>query len=52
MCLGTATTHCLEVGGKHSEKQHFSSMMACAEMVPDGGALYAAQLAPSQASLS
>ena len=32
VCLGTAMTHCLWVGGKHTEKQHFSLMMACAEI--------------------
>ena len=31
-CLGTAMNHCLEVGGAHVEKQHFTLMMACAEI--------------------
>ena len=31
-CMGTAMTHCLEVGGKHTEPAHFRLMMACAEM--------------------
>lgn len=31
-CLGTAMTHCLEMGGKHVEPQHFRLMMACAEI--------------------
>ena len=30
-CLGMASTHCLEVGGKHVEPAHFRAMMACAE---------------------
>ena len=32
MCLSTAMNHCLEMGGKHTEKPHFTLMMACAEM--------------------
>ena len=31
-CLSTAMNHCLEMGGEHGEKSHFSLMMACAEM--------------------
>src|SRR5882762_1824171 len=31
-CLGTAMTHCLETGGKHTEPAHFRLMMACAEI--------------------
>jgi hypothetical protein len=31
-CLFMAMNHCLELGGKHVEKQHFTLMMACAEM--------------------
>ncbi len=31
-CLHTATTHCLEVGGKHVEATHFRLMMDCAEI--------------------
>jgi len=31
-CLGTAMTHCLEAGGKHTEPSHFRLMMACAEI--------------------
>jgi hypothetical protein len=31
-CLGTAMTHCLEAGGKHTEPKHFRLMMACAEI--------------------
>ena len=31
-CLGTAMTHCLEMGGKHVEPAHFRLMMACAEI--------------------
>ncbi|WP_072392534.1 four-helix bundle copper-binding protein [Hyphomicrobium sp. CS1GBMeth3] len=30
-CLTTAMNHCLEVGGKHVERRHFSLMIACAE---------------------
>lgn len=29
-CLGTAMTHCIEMGGKHVEPQHFRLMMDCA----------------------
>ena len=32
VCLGTAMTHCLETGGKHTEPAHFRLMMACAEI--------------------
>ncbi|MGE3830813.1 MAG: four-helix bundle copper-binding protein [Parvibaculaceae bacterium] len=32
MCLSTAMGHCLEMGGEHTEKKHFTLMMACAEM--------------------
>ena len=31
-CLSMAMNHCLEVGGKHVEKAHFTLMMACAEI--------------------
>lgn len=31
-CLSTATGHCLETGGRHTEPQHLRLMMACAEM--------------------
>jgi hypothetical protein len=31
-CLSTAMNHCLEMGGKHVEKEHFTLMMACAEL--------------------
>ncbi|MBB5538242.1 ferredoxin [Rhizobium giardinii] len=31
-CLSTATNHCLEMGGKHTEPLHFRLMMACAEI--------------------
>ncbi len=32
VCFGTAMTHCLEAGGKHTEPKHFRLMMACAEI--------------------
>ncbi len=32
VCLGTATAHCLEMGGKHVEPDHFRLMLACAEI--------------------
>ena len=32
VCLSTAMGHCLELGGQHTEKQHFTLMMACAEI--------------------
>lgn len=31
-CLQMAMNHCLEVGGKHVEPQHFRSMTTCAEI--------------------
>ena len=30
-CLGMASNHCLEVGGRHVEPAHFRLMLACAE---------------------
>ena len=30
-CLSTAMNHCLELGGAHAEKNHFTLMMACVE---------------------
>lgn len=32
VCLATAMGHCLETGGEHTEKTHFTTMMACAEI--------------------
>jgi hypothetical protein len=32
VCLQTAMQHCLEVGGKHVEPEHFRLMMACAQI--------------------
>ena len=31
-CTSTAMGHCLEMGGAHTEKKHFTLMMACAEI--------------------
>ncbi|MER9234295.1 four-helix bundle copper-binding protein [Mesorhizobium sp. M0622] len=31
-CLGIASGHCLETGGKHTEPEHFRLMLACAEI--------------------
>jgi len=31
-CLSHAMGHCLEVGGEHVAKDHFTLMMACAEI--------------------
>jgi hypothetical protein len=31
-CLSMAMGHCLEMGGVHTEKKHFTLMMACAEI--------------------
>ena len=31
-CLSMASTHCLEVGGKHVEPVHFRTMLDCAEI--------------------
>jgi hypothetical protein len=30
-CLGMASSHCLEVGGRHVEPEHFRLMLSCAE---------------------
>jgi len=38
-CQQTALLHCLEVGGKHVEPQHFRLMMDCAEACRSAGAL-------------
>ena len=38
-CLQTAMHHCLEVGGKHAEPQHFRLMMACVEVCRTSAAL-------------
>jgi hypothetical protein len=32
MCLGMASHHCLEQGGRHVEPAHFRLMLACAEI--------------------
>lgn len=32
VCLQTAMTHCLQIGGKHIESDHFSLMLTCAEI--------------------
>lgn len=31
-CTATAMGHCLEMGGQHTERKHFTLMMACAEI--------------------
>ncbi|APF39503.1 four-helix bundle copper-binding protein [Chelatococcus daeguensis] len=31
-CQSTAMGHCLALGGAHTEKRHFTLMMACAEI--------------------
>lgn len=31
-CLSTAMDHCLELGGEHTAKPHFTLMMGCAEI--------------------
>ena len=32
VCLHMALTHCIEIGGKHTEPAHFKLMINCAEM--------------------
>ncbi|HKY02058.1 MAG TPA: four-helix bundle copper-binding protein [Burkholderiales bacterium] len=32
ICLSEAMEHCLRVGGKHTETQHFGLMLGCAEI--------------------
>ena len=31
-CLSEAMNHCLELGGEHTKKAHFTLMMACVEI--------------------
>ena len=31
-CTSTAMGHCLDMGGEHTDKRHFTLMMACAEI--------------------
>jgi hypothetical protein len=31
-CLGMASHHCLDVGGRHTEARHMRLMLACAEI--------------------
>jgi hypothetical protein len=50
-CLSTAMRHCLEIGGQHTEPQHFSLMMACAEICRIR-AFHAARLGTTQTHLS
>lgn len=38
-CLGMATNHCLDAGGKHVEPQHFRTMLACAEICRTSAAM-------------
>jgi hypothetical protein len=38
-CLQTAMHHCLEIGGKHTEPQHFRLMMTCVEVCRASAAL-------------
>jgi hypothetical protein len=37
ICLPAAMNHCLELGGKHVERAHFTLMMACAEICRTSG---------------
>ncbi len=30
-CLGTASSHCLQLGGEHARPEHIQLMLACAE---------------------
>ncbi len=32
VCTSTAMNDCLEIGGEHTDKKHFSLMLACAEI--------------------
>lgn len=38
-CQQTAAVHCLELGGKHVEPQHFRLMLSCAEVCRTAAAL-------------
>lgn len=38
-CLGMASHHCLETGGRHVEPEHFRLMLACAEACRASAAL-------------
>ncbi len=31
-CLGMASTHCIEIGGKHADPEHLRLMFDCAEI--------------------
>ena len=42
-CLSTAMGHCLEIGGQHTEPQHFS-LMSLRRDLPDVRAFHAARL--------
>lgn len=39
ICQQTASVHCLELGGKHVEPQHFRLMLSCAEVCRTAAAL-------------
>lgn len=39
VCLQTSMQHCLEVGGKHVEPEHFRLISACAEVCRTAAAL-------------
>jgi hypothetical protein len=39
ICLGTASNHCLEMGGAHVAPPHFRLMLACAEVCRGAAAL-------------
>ncbi|HET6468414.1 MAG TPA: four-helix bundle copper-binding protein [Geminicoccaceae bacterium] len=41
VCLATASRHCLEVGGRHTEPEHFRLMLACAEICRTSAAFMA-----------
>lgn len=37
ICLQTALNHCLEMGGRHIEPEHYRLMMSCAEICQTSG---------------
>ena len=48
-CLQTAMHHCLEVGGTHTEPQHFRLMMTCVEVCRASAALMLMEPPPAEA---
>lgn len=52
VCLSTALGHCLEMGGEHVEKAHFTLMMAMRRDLSNVGNPHAHRVAPPQTDVS